>query len=106
MKKLIIIALMVIGLQSCVYQKVDDNTDVPNSVQQYSQTLKDSVNGIYIVKKIKDDYIFKKDSTSVRLIEKYDTNTFNVSVNVLIFFIILFFTGLFLIVAIIEIFKA
>lgn len=106
MKKILIVLSIILVLGSCTYAPVDSSTNIPVSAQQYSLKLKDSVNGLYLFK-FKDDkighnrdFIFKKDSTSIKLIEKYKTNEYSANISLLpllIFVLILVMVSLALI---------
>lgn len=78
MKRLLLI--FVLSLSACVYEPVKPDTFIRVDAQNYGLTLKDSSNGLYLFKSDKEDYLFKKDSTQVRLIEKYNTSKGRISI--------------------------
>lgn len=93
MKKVaIIIALLM--LASCTYTPVNQSTKMSKSAQEFSMSVKDTTDGLYLYKDLDDkrDYLFQKTGERVALIEKYRTNNEAVSITLFLFVVIILLT--------------
>jgi hypothetical protein len=99
MKKLLFL-LLVIVMSSCTYNKVTDQTSVPNAVQQQVLQL-DSTNLVnqYVIHTDDFDYVYNQDK---QLIEKYANSDELVSIPAfLLLILVLGFLALLIIVSIV-----
>ena len=77
MKKFLLLLVIVFTISSCVYETVNKDTSIPKEAVDYSTHLRDSSNGLYLYRGEDNHFLFRKDSTSVVLIEKYSTENSN-----------------------------
>lgn len=68
--------ILLLTLSSCAYQPVSTNTTISKSITVRAFHLKDSINGLYLLRDSSNhyDYLYKKKDSLINLIEKYQVD--------------------------------
>lgn len=105
MKKILTLITILI-LSSCAYEPVSDGTTMSLLIVKKANTiLKDSSNGYYPIYSSDHHYWFKKDSTSIHLVQKYFTDSSFVAIDWETFVLLLILSIILLVVVLYHIFN-